>query len=430
LLWGDVIEDFLEPIGVSLETFRNEMTGGWAFGYIESLNQVGVETELVCVSRSVTEPVSWRHKPTGAGILMLPQSRPYRLLRSRLVNPYAWSTEDAIGGVDRINRPTAVVARHAAPYFATPVMKLARHLRHQGHAALLCQEYEYPRFDVCTALGALLRVPVFATFQGGDYQVTRLERKVRPLAMRACNGLIVGSSSEVDRVRDHYRLHTDKIACIFNPFDISSWPVGKAPDVRRELGITQDERVVVWHGRIELHRKGLDVLCHAWQLLQGTDYDRSRHLVLVGNGADAGELRRRIASLGLQRVHWIEDYVVDRRRIQRYLSAADIYVFPSRHEGFPVAPIEAMASGLPVVATDAPGILDIFTRGEESGGVVIRRGDGRALALALERIIDGPDNMRRELGQRARHRAEVAFAPERVGGQIKDFLLARGVGDG
>ena len=55
-----------------------------------------------------------------------------------------------------------------APYLATPLRVLGRELRMMRAAALLCQEYEYPRFDACVALGRVLGVRVVATFQGGD----------------------------------------------------------------------------------------------------------------------------------------------------------------------------------------------------------------------------------------------------------------------
>ena len=408
---------------MSLEGFRDDMTGGWAFGYVDSLQRVGVQTDLVCFSARIKQPVAWRHKPTGAPLWILPASPSYKVLRHQLADPYAWTDDEAVGNLRRARRPLALFARHSAPYCATPVIGLSRLLRRERYGALLCQEYEYPRFDVCSGLGALLRLPVFATFQGGDYQLTKLEPALRPLALRACKGVIIGSSTEAARVQHRYGLPEDKIARIFNPFDIAAWTVQSAPHVRAELGIPQEARVVAWHGRVELHRKGLDVLCHAWDLLT-SDSSRPHHLLLVGTGVDADELHRRIEGLPLPRVHWIDDYVVDRERVQHYLSAADVYVFPSRHEGFPVAPIEAMASGVPVVATDAPGVLDIIQDQEVSGGVVVRREDGHAVADALARLLDD-DDRRRELGRRARQRAEAAFAPESVGRQLRDFFVTR-----
>ncbi len=72
-------------------------------------------------------------------------------------------------------------------------------------------------------------------------------------------------------------------------------------------------------------------------------------------------------------MRWLSDYTTDRSLIRHWLSAADAYVTTSRIEGMPVAPLEAMACGLPVVATDAQGLPDILANGEESGGLMVRK---------------------------------------------------------
>jgi glycosyltransferase involved in cell wall biosynthesis len=144
----------------------------------------------------------------------------------------------------------------------------------------------------------------------------------------------------------------------------------------------------------------------------------------VGTGSDAEQLRQSIDEMQLKGVLWLNEFVSDRTVIQRYLSAADVYSFPSRQEGFPVAPIEAMACSLPVVAADAPGMSDILEGGEASGGLVVLREDATALALALGRVLDH-DAWRHELGKRARCRVESCFAPETVGKQLRDVLLTQ-----
>jgi starch synthase len=176
------------------------------------------------------------------------------------------------------------------------------------------------------------------------------------------------------------------------------------------------------HGRIDLHRKGLDVLMEAWERVCRDRPDRNLQLLLVGTGNDASKLRDRITTMQLQGVMWVDEYVRDRTAIRRYLSAADVYTLPSRHEGFPVAPIEAMACGLPVVATDAPGVPDILEGGEDSGGLVVPRGDAVALASALGRVLDN-EAWGRELGKRPRCRAEECFSLEAIGKQLRNFLL-------
>jgi starch synthase len=148
-------------------------------------------------------------------------------------------------------------------------------------------------------------------------------------------------------------------------------------------------------------------------------------LLLVGTGRDAGELRRLLAASRLGNVRWIDRYVHDRELLARYLSAADVYAFPSRHEGFAVATLEAMACGLPVVAADAPGVADLLEGGERSGGIVVPRADAAALAAALGRLLDDQPWSRR-LGERARRHVEQRFSLERVGAELRALLSAPG----
>src|SRR5690606_7584150 len=105
-----------------------------------------------------------------------------------------------------------------------------------------------------------------------------------------------------------------------------------------------------------------------------------------------------------------------------YLSAADVYAFPSRREGFPVAPLEALSCGLPVVATDADGIPDIFEAGEDDGGVVVPRENPEEFAAALGRLLADP-HLRIRLASRARQRAD-SFSAETVGRELYAFIRA------
>jgi glycosyltransferase involved in cell wall biosynthesis len=183
-----------------------------------------------------------------------------------------------------------------------------------------------------------------------------------------------------------------------------------------------DSRVVVWHGRISIRHKGLDILLEAWDSLCRARQDRDLRLFLVGTGQDAEELQRHLESKPFRGIHWINKYLHDRAEIRRYLSAGDVYAFASRHEGFPVAPLEAMACGLPVVAANVQGIPDIFEGNERSGGTIVPPEDVAALATALGRILDD-EALGRELGQRARSRIEAAFSLEAVGEQLCHFLF-------
>ncbi|MGI8683281.1 MAG: glycosyltransferase family 4 protein [Mycobacteriales bacterium] len=421
VMWGDLVEDFLDPIDVSMHTFVEEMTGGWLFGYVEALARVDVSTVVICVTARVSRPVRRVHRPTGATMWFLPASAAYRRVRRWLPAPYACDRRSAREGLRGLRAGRAMLARHVAPYLSTPALTLGRILRQEGCRAILIQEYEEARFDVCVLLGRWLRLPVYATFQGGDRHRSALEPLIRPHTLHAAAGLIVASRSERERLTDRYGLSAARMTAVFNPLDLAQWPSADRAAARAELGIPQEAKVAVWHGRVDIRPKGLDVLVDAWELACRARPDDDLRLLVVGGGADDARFRALLAERQATGLFWREGYVIDRSKIRPYLDAADLYVFSSRHEGFPVAVVEAMACGLPVLAADAPGVRDILAAGAADGGVIVPREDPLALAAGINRMLDDLSGCRR-LGILARARVEAAFSPQAVGEQLRAAL--------
>ena len=414
LPWGDVIEDWLEPIGLTARDFGERLAGGWMFNYVRALELAGVETVFFCFSREAAAPERRVHAETGAPIWVLPSSHVFRLVRARQLN-------EPVGPRPGPRRIAGAALRNLSPLLATPPRTLTRLLRQEGCRAILCQEYEDPRFDAAVLLGKALGLPTFASFQGGDHQVSRLERPIRPVTMRLTNGLIIGPQAEIQRVKRRYRVPDRKIARIFNPVDPDEWRPAGNEDARREFGLPQDACVVVSHGRIRFEDKATDLLVEAWERVSRGRGDRVR-LLIVGDGPDAPRLQRLLRDRKVEGVTWLREFVTDRARLRQALSAADVYVLSSRLEGLPVAPIEAMAMRLGVVATDASGVPDIFERGEEHGGLVVPRDDVDALAGALGRMVDDA-GLRDRLAGRARARVEAAFSLRAVGRQLREFMF-------
>lgn len=412
LPWGDVFADFLDPLGVSLEELFSEFVGSWMFGYADALLRAGVRTVFLCPTGRVEKPLRGAHEPTGAQILLLPMSRAARALRAAAL-PHRLEGRRDPASVSR------AVAAHVAPYLDTPPTSLARALRNERCRAVLCQEYESARFDVCVALGGVLRLPVFGVFQGADYQTSKLERPLRPHALRRSAGLLVGPTQEASRLQELYGLPSSKIARIPNPVDVSRWRPAASPAEREmqraRLALPAEALVVAWHGQVQLHRKGLDVLLEAWKLVRGHRSDWDARLVLVGAGEDARLLGERIPPAGgIVRL----DGWHGPQALRAILSAADVYAFPSRHEGLPMAPLEAMACGLPVVGSDIVGVRDVIG----DCGLLVPPGDPVALAAALDGLLREPE-LRHSLGRRARKRAEQVFAPEIVGPRLRSLLF-------
>ena len=359
------------------------------------------------VSARVNQVWRFRHEPTGAQVCIVPSAPLHRAFRycARLT---------------RLHKRGWVKSLDS--YLVLPLWRLAAELKRDEVRAIVFQDYENPSFDVCVLLGRLIGVPVFASFQGGRRHRSRIERWLRPRSVRACAGLIIGSQSEMQRVQNRYQVPPQKLTQLFNPIDVMAWRPINRREARLAVGLPLDARIVVSHGRIDIAHKGLDRLLEAWRQVCHQRPDANLRLLLVGSGPDASQLRWQIEDLQLSNVMWIDQYLRDRSLLWRYLSGADVYVLASRYEGFPVAPIEAMACELPVVATEVSGILDIFPHGEASGGLVVPRNNAIALAEALGRVLDH-EAWGRELGRRGRRRVEHCFSLESVGQQMKDLLL-------
>ena len=124
---------------------------------------------------------------------------------------------------------------------------------------------------------------------------------------------------------------------------------------------------------------------------------------IVGDGPERERVEAERRSLGLEDA---VELLGERRDVPALLAAADIFVLSSRSEGMPVSILEAMAAGLPVVASNVGGVAELVVDGET--GFLTAPADEAALASALGRLLADPD-LRRRMGAAARARVEARF---------------------
>jgi glycosyltransferase involved in cell wall biosynthesis len=166
----------------------------------------------------------------------------------------------------------------------------------------------------------------------------------------------------------------------------------------------QGHRIVVFLGRLVLN-KGVDLLCEAWKAVYARHKDA--RLVIAGpnaNGTEA-QLRRRVAELGISgSVHFPGPvYGASKASL---LQAAELFVLPSRSEGFSMAILEAMAAGLAIIITRECNFNDVAQTG---GGAIIER-TASALSEALDRMLAQSTAAVRHLGQKNRERARAVYS--------------------
>ncbi|WP_051551256.1 exopolysaccharide biosynthesis polyprenyl glycosylphosphotransferase [Nocardioides sp. URHA0020] len=189
---------------------------------------------------------------------------------------------------------------------------------------------------------------------------------------------------------------------------------------RRRLGLT-DVPTVVCVGRLA-EQKGQQDLLDAWDGVR--DRVPDAHLVLVGDGPDRHVLEARTAELP------DVDLVGVRSDVDTWLAAADVIAVPSHWEGMAVAPLEAMASGRSVVATDVEGMAESVPRG---GGLIVEIGDVDALADGIaDRLLDpGLADREGAVGQRhvTAHHDANASARDVARLTLRQYHRGRGTAD-
>jgi glycosyltransferase involved in cell wall biosynthesis len=169
--------------------------------------------------------------------------------------------------------------------------------------------------------------------------------------------------------------------------------------------------------------KGLWELLDAYALLKTRD--SGYRLVIAGDGPDLAALKQRVAELGLADVTFA-GFVAGDERLQ-ILREASIFCFPSYSEGMPLAVLEAMAMGLPVVSSDVGGLEDILNDGEHAILLTLlpsdqqgRRFDPAEIASAIKRLTEDPQ-LSQTIGQRNMTYARTQFAPERVARDLEQI---------
>jgi glycosyltransferase involved in cell wall biosynthesis len=206
----------------------------------------------------------------------------------------------------------------------------------------------------------------------------------------------------------------EKLVVIPNGIDLAGYPVARPADLA-SLGVPSGRRVVTYVGRLD-RQKGLHWLLETaggW-LHRVPDCD----LLLVGKGPDRARLERLCAKHALSgRVRFLGW----RPDVPEILAASHLLVLPSIWEGMPNVVLQAMASRLPVLATDVEGVRELL--GPGSSSQVVRYGDTQAFAEKLVTLMTDR-KLAAELGQKNRARAEAEFAIERVVAAYEDLWRA------
>lgn len=232
-------------------------------------------------------------------------------------------------------------------------------------------------------------------------------------ALRYFADRIIAVSNEMaDTLRaDGYR--RSAVVPIHNGIDVSKARVGRDPRrVREELGIETEALVIGTIGRLAPVKAHADLLRTAQRILHRAPHAR---FLFVGDGPLRSELAATAAQLGVDRACV---FAGARQDTFDLLAAMNMFVLPSLHEGVPMALLEAMILGKPVVATAVGGVPEIV-QDRVTGLLVAPRDDRRLADACLELAAD--QRLAQSLGSAARRAIVDHFSHDVCGGALLDM---------
>jgi glycosyltransferase involved in cell wall biosynthesis len=171
----------------------------------------------------------------------------------------------------------------------------------------------------------------------------------------------------------------EKIEVLHNGVDLKRFRplTGIKDEMRKKLGIAKDSNVVLTIRRL-VYKNGIDTLIESAK--KAIKKDPRLVFLIVGKGPDSEKIKEKIGQLGIQKNFRLTGFISD-EELPFYYNAADFFVLPSKSgEGLPLVALEAMACGVPVIATDVGGISEVV---KEDCGKLVPPNNPDSLAEAI-----------------------------------------------
>ncbi|MEO7296292.1 MAG: glycosyltransferase [Candidatus Limnocylindria bacterium] len=221
-------------------------------------------------------------------------------------------------------------------------------------------------------------------------------------ASRAAGALVAVSEDVARSVDAELRPAAGRLVTIPNGVEIERYAVEVDRTVRREIGVPDASPLFICVAKM-LEQKGHRYLVDALAAVDGHG-GRPMHVALLGDGPLRDQIEAGARAAGVaDRLHFLGT----RSDVPRLLMAADAFVLPSLWEGLPMALLEAMAAGLPVIATSVSGTRQVVEDGRT--GMLVAPEDSAALAIAMGRLAAEPE-LRARLGAAGRDHVRAEFS--------------------
>lgn len=344
----------------SFPRFEGDFSGNFIFRYAQELANIGTDIEIIAPD----DPAS------------LSLSENFSLIRFPYFFPRSWQTLAYGSGI--MNK-RSVLSWVQLPFLLINFFLAA--LRSTRKTQLV-HAFWSASGVIALAVRSFKSRPVVITLWGSDKLIAQIPI-LSKLMIRILNtaDAIVCEDNNIKSILVTRGLDSKKITLIRNGIDLQSFQSGNPIEAKRSLGLQDDQPIMLSIGSLN-KTKNHALLINTFAELAASK--NSWHLYIIGEGEEQQSLEKQIIDLKLEQKTTLLG-LLDHNSISKWLKAADIFVLPSQSEGTPNALLEAMASGLPVIASKVGGIPELINDNTE--GLLFESGSKDDLKEKLNRLI-------------------------------------------
>ena len=250
----------------------------------------------------------------------------------------------------------------------------------------------------------LLNIPHIATCHGfisNDINL-KIYKKIDKYSLRYCKR-VIAVSRQIRRELLDEGIKESNVITIANAVDytIGDNEIAAFRIERKiQLAVQEDEIIIGYVGRLS-KEKGIEYLIRAGEILKKKNI--LFKILIVGEGNMRNELESEAYRMGLKDIILFTGFLTD---VDRWLPVFDVFVLPSMTEGTPLALLEAMLYGIPVVASNVGGVPEIVK--SEYNGILVNPGDTKGLADAICLLCENRE-LRTTLGKEARETVQTRY---------------------
>jgi glycosyltransferase involved in cell wall biosynthesis len=287
------------------------------------------------------------------------------------------------------------------------IMRLARYIRRYQFSVIHTHDLWANLMGVVAARIAGTRVIISSQRDLGHlWWYTPLRIRIIRIIHLLAGHVLANSSAVRDALVRDFRLPATRIRIIRNGIDVERFAKAHADRAKMFPTLENQARLVILIANMHSSVKGhLDLIDAAFQVCRAIPETR---FLLVGDGKERPMIEERVKDADLSQ-HFL--FLGRRTDIPELLACAEVSVLPSRAEGLPNVILEAMAAGLPVVATRVGGIPEIIV--DEESGLLVPPNKPSALAKAIIRVLRDPA-FAAQIGRTAREQIRTHFGFDRV----------------